>query len=400
MTNELQLFARIVRRHVALLQRDESEAEVVAKTIYPILTDGLRISSHDVRLEESLLGTSSRHHTGRADIVVRMAGRPVLVVECKAPSRRLSWKHLRRGAVEQAERYATELQVDYVLLSNGFHWILTKGRSIVAEATDREELLKHAREFFEWLKPKSLWYSATDLVVPPDFAPGLDILRRCETLSVTGSDVSRLAQMKKEMPHLVPRLEEEVHKALAVMEINRFARSMPLQRSLSVIHMDPTFSTYRQGAWLYDPIYCWHRANEASFLSSCAKADRRQTSVRLFIVDHAMTSDWTIRLPDIGKQMLRDGWTIAIINKSELKDFDLVEGDVVGEHVIAGYHEGEAFDYRFERSPRRAKQFRDKVLDYMGAHPDSAFERHRHGIERLAENCYHWSGRQRMTSNR
>ena len=189
------------------------------------------------------------------------------------------------------------------------------------------------------------------------------------------------------MPHVIPRLEEEVRKALAVIEIDRFARSMPFQRSLSVIHMDPTFSTYRQGAWLYDPIYRWHRANEASFLNYCAKADPRQTSVRLFIVGREMTSDWAVRLPNIGTRMLRDGWTIAIIGKDELKTFELDEGDVVGEHVIVGYREGDAFDYRFERNPIVAKRFRDKVRDYMTSHVDLSFRPSAYGVQRLEENC-------------
>ena len=133
MAAELRLFSRIIQRQLALLRREESEASAVAKVILPILTSGLGISLHDVRLEESLLHTSSRHKTGRADIVVRMADKPVLVVECKAPNKPLRWERLRRKAVEQAERYATELQVDYVLLTNGFHWILTKGRSVVAK---------------------------------------------------------------------------------------------------------------------------------------------------------------------------------------------------------------------------------------------------------------------------
>lgn len=389
MATELQLFSRVIQRQLALLRREESEASVVAKVILPILIDGLGISAHDVRLEESLLGTSSRHQTGRADIVVRMADRPVLVIECKAPNKPLRWERLRRKAVEQAERYATELQIDYVLLANGFHWILTKGRSIVAEAGDREELVKRVREFFEWLKPKSLWYSATGLIIPPDFDRGIDILARCNTLSVTTSDLHRLAHMRKEMPHVIPRLEEEVRKALAVTEINRFARSMPLQRSLSVIHMDPTFSTYRQGAWLYDPIYRWHRANEASFLNYCAKSDLQQTSLRIFIVDRTMTSDWAVRLPNIGRQMLRDGWTIAIIDKDLLKAFELGAGDVVGEHVIAAYHEGDAFDYRFERNPTRADRFRDKVRDYMAAYTDMSFHPSKRGVQRLEENCYY-----------
>lgn len=176
MATELQLFMRITQRQLALLRREESEASIVAKVILPILTNGLGISAHDVQLEGALSGTSSNHRTGRADIIVRMAGRPVLVVECKAPNKLLKWERLRRKAIEQAERYAIELQVDYVLLTNGFHWILTKGRSIVAEAGDREEFVRRAREFFEWLKPKSLWYAATGLIIPPDFDIGLDIL--------------------------------------------------------------------------------------------------------------------------------------------------------------------------------------------------------------------------------
>ena len=116
----MKLFKRTIQRQLALLRREESEASVVAKVILPILTNGLGISPLDIQLEESLLGTSLRHKTGRADIVVRMANKPVLVVECKAPNKSLQWEKLRRSAIEQAERYAIELQVDYVLLTNGY----------------------------------------------------------------------------------------------------------------------------------------------------------------------------------------------------------------------------------------------------------------------------------------
>jgi hypothetical protein len=389
--SKLRLFSRVIQRQLSLLRVDESEASMVAKVVLPIIIDGLGISIQDLSLEESLPGTSSREGTGRADIVVRMANRPVLVVECKAPNKRLKWEELRRKAIEQAERYAIELQIDYVLLTNGFHWILTKGRTIVAEAGDREEFVKRAREFYEWLKPKSLWYSATGLVIPPDFVQGVDILERCNMLAVTKSDLYKLARRRKEMPHVIPRLEEEVRKALAVAEINRFARSMPYQRSLAVVHMDPTFSTYRQGAWLYDPIYRSHRANGASFLNYCAKSDQRQTSLRVFIIDRAMTSDWAHRLPTIGRQLLQDGWTVALIQRDLLERFELSEGDVVGEHVIRHYHEGDAFDYRFERSASKAKLFRDKVRDYMAAYTDMAFHQKTHEAERLAENCYYFA---------
>lgn len=102
-----------------------------------------------------------------------------------------------------------------------------------------------------------------------------------------------------------------------------------------------------------------------------------------------MTSDWAVRLPNIGRQMLRDGWTIAIIDKDLLKAFELGAGDVVGEHVIAAYHEGDAFDYRFERNPTRADRFRDKVRDYMAAYTDMSFHPSKRGVQRLEENCYY-----------
>jgi hypothetical protein len=387
MRDEFARFVRVAERQLALVRREESEASVVAKTILPIVTDGLGISSQDTVLEDTLSATSANLQSGRADIVVRMADRPVLVIECKAPSKKLEWERLRRKAIEQAERYAIELQTDFVMLSNGYHWILTKGRSVVAEAGDRESFIQRAREFYEWLNVHSLWCAATGLVLPPAFDVGQDILRRCNAGGATRDDLAKLARMRDEMPYIIPRLEEEVHKALAIVRVNKFARSLKVQRSLSLLHIDPSFVSYRKGAWKYDPLYRQHRENGSAVLRAFGRpADG--VAVRAFVIDPATAADWSPRLAETGNAMLQEGWTVAIVDEPTLASYSLVESDVVGDYMNTAFLEREAFDYRFQRSPDRAKQARDRMSSYMYDHPEMVFPPTARGASRLHAYCY------------
>jgi hypothetical protein len=387
MPNGLGRFVRVAEKQLALVRRDESEASVVAKTILPIVTDGLGVAPQDVILEDSLAATSASLHSGRADIVVRMADQPVLVIECKAPSKKLEWERIRRKAVEQAERYAIELEVDFVMLSNGYHWILTKGRTVVAEAGDRESFVKHAREFYEWLNVHSLWYAATGLVLPPGFDVGRDVLYRCNAGIATREDLTRLARLRNEMPHVICRLEEEVHKALAIVRVNEFAKSLKVQRSLSLLHIDPSFVSYRKGAWKYDPLYRQHRENGSMILRSFGRpADG--LAVRAFVIDPATAGDWSLRLAEIGNTMLQEGWTAVVVDEPTLASYCLAESDVVGDYMNTAFLEGEAFDYRFQRAPNRAKQARDRMSSYMSDHPELVFPPSARGSSRLHAYCY------------
>jgi hypothetical protein len=388
MTPAYRHFDRTAKRQLGLLDPEENEASAVARVVLPILTRGLGISEQDVRLETSIPHGSLRDRTGRADIVISMAGRAVLLVECKAPRVSLHRFSASQKAVEQAERYAVRLGVDHIVVTNGHHWILRSGHETRMEASSRDEFVNLGRYFFTWLNPIRLWYWATRLVVPNDFEFGRRLVDRCRKKQVTLADLARLRKMRRFIPEaLYDRLEEEVHKTLAVLEINRLARMGTTSKNLAVVHLDPTFASYRQGAWLYDPIYRWHRMNESEILKSCARPQFGETAVRVFIVSDKTVGDWAVRMPEIGAQMLREGWTTAMINERDLLQYDLYEGDVIGDYVIAGYAPGEAFDYRFERNPRLGARLRSRLGDYMSTKPDFSFSPGKHGAARLFEHC-------------
>lgn len=388
MASAFRVFDTVVKERLALLDETENEASALARVVEPILTRGLGISEQDVRLEEPVPGGSRHGGAGRADLVIRMASNVVLLVECKAPRVQLYRSRAQREAIEQAERYANVLEVDLIVVTNGYQWILRSGRRTQLEARNREEFTKLGHYFFEWLEPWRLWNQATGLILPDDFEFGRKLVDRCRTAKVDQGDLSRLIKMRALLPErLYHRIEEEVHKSLAVIEISRLARSLKMPAKLSVIHLDPTFASYRQGAWLYDPVYKWHRRNEADILKSCARPQFGESAIRVFIVGTHALKDWVARLPRVGTQMLRDGWTTAIIHEEDLGAYEVAEGDVIGEYVIAGYSPGEAFDYHFERNPVAAARVRGKVQDYLATKPQCVFEPGSHAAQRLLEYC-------------
>lgn len=101
------VFDPLRRRYVALTP----EEEVRQKTLY-LLVGHLRVPSGRLAVEYSVKVNGLDK---RADAVVFDAeGKPLMVVECKAPSVMLS-----QAVLEQALRYHSALRPKFLLLTNG-----------------------------------------------------------------------------------------------------------------------------------------------------------------------------------------------------------------------------------------------------------------------------------------
>ena len=102
-----QVFDPLRRRFVALTP----EEEVRQKVLY-LLVEHLQVPAGLVAVEYSVKVNGLDK---RADVVVfGTKGRPLMVVECKAPSVTLT-----QAVLEQALRYHSALQPKFLLLSNG-----------------------------------------------------------------------------------------------------------------------------------------------------------------------------------------------------------------------------------------------------------------------------------------
>ncbi len=104
---KMMIFDRIRRKHVALTPEEWVRQHVVAY-----------LREHK-GIPESLIGVEKKLEINgmvrRFDLLVfNRSGKPVLLVECKAPSVEISEK-----AFDQAARYNRALRVDYLVVTNG-----------------------------------------------------------------------------------------------------------------------------------------------------------------------------------------------------------------------------------------------------------------------------------------
>ena len=117
-----QVFDPLRRRYVALTP----EEEIRQKVLY-LLVEHLHVPSGLVAVEYSVKVNGLDK---RADAVVfGNEGRPLMVVECKAPSVALT-----QAVLEQALRYHSALQPRFLLLSNGaaIHCLKTENGTVQA----------------------------------------------------------------------------------------------------------------------------------------------------------------------------------------------------------------------------------------------------------------------------
>lgn len=102
-----EVFDPVRKKYVALTP----EEEVRQKTLYH-LVEQLGVPAGLIAVEHTIALNELRK---RCDIVVfSKAGRPIMIVECKAAHIQIQQKTL-----EQASRYNFTLKVDYLLLTNG-----------------------------------------------------------------------------------------------------------------------------------------------------------------------------------------------------------------------------------------------------------------------------------------
>jgi predicted type IV restriction endonuclease len=106
-TQRKYIFDNIRRRYVLLTPeewvRQHFTAWLVSEKKYPVPLIAVEMALKTVRMDR------------RADIVVfSRDGKPVMIIECKAPSIRISQK-----VFDQVARYNMNLKVDYLAVSNG-----------------------------------------------------------------------------------------------------------------------------------------------------------------------------------------------------------------------------------------------------------------------------------------
>ncbi|MBR1513628.1 MAG: type I restriction enzyme HsdR N-terminal domain-containing protein [Bacteroidales bacterium] len=118
------VFDPLRRRYVALTP----EEEVRQKTLY-LLVEHLGVPSGRLAVEYSVKVNGLDK---RADAVVFDAvGKPLIIVECKAPSVTLS-----QSVLEQALRYHSVLQPRFLLLTNGASIYCFKAENSILTAMD------------------------------------------------------------------------------------------------------------------------------------------------------------------------------------------------------------------------------------------------------------------------
>jgi type I site-specific restriction endonuclease len=101
------VFDPLRRREVALTPEEEVRQQVLY-----LLVEGLKVPAGLVAVEYSLKVNGMDR---RADVVVfGKEGRPLMVVECKRPEVTLD-----QNVVDQALRYNNELNVRYIVITNG-----------------------------------------------------------------------------------------------------------------------------------------------------------------------------------------------------------------------------------------------------------------------------------------
>ena len=108
---QLQIFDPVRRKYVAL-----TPEEWVRQHFIHYLTKNKKVPLSHISVEKSIRVS---HLAKRADIIVFKGGlKPVLVVECKAPSVEIT-----EEVFHQVLRYNMSLMVDYLVLTNGLRHI-------------------------------------------------------------------------------------------------------------------------------------------------------------------------------------------------------------------------------------------------------------------------------------
>ena len=108
---QLQIFDPVRRKYVAL-----TPEEWVRQHFIHYLTKNKKVPLSHISVEKSIRVS---HLAKRADIIVFKGGlKPVLVVECKAPSVEIT-----EEVFHQVLRYNMSLRVDYLVLTNGLRHI-------------------------------------------------------------------------------------------------------------------------------------------------------------------------------------------------------------------------------------------------------------------------------------
>ena len=108
--------------------------EAVRQWFIAVLHEGMKVPEHMMGSEVALVHAGKRY---RADIVVYdRSARPLMVVECKRPEVELD-----QAVVDQALRYNNELNVKYIVLTNG----------------ERTFMFEHREDGYVFLEKAPLW---------------------------------------------------------------------------------------------------------------------------------------------------------------------------------------------------------------------------------------------------
>ena len=111
---QLQIFDLVRRRYVAL-----TPEEWVRQHFIHYLTENKNVPISHITVEKSIRVS---HLAKRVDIIVFKGGlKPLLVVECKAPSVEIT-----EEVFHQVLRYNMSLRVDFLVLTNGLQHIYCK----------------------------------------------------------------------------------------------------------------------------------------------------------------------------------------------------------------------------------------------------------------------------------
>lgn len=316
----------------------------------------------DIKCEQVL-------NTGRPDILVSMDNHPVLVVECKKPNK--SFDHLRTNALAQAERYASELHINRILVTNGRAWILACGHQVVAEAKSPEEFIAGIGEFCRWINIRELWCSATGLVVPETDFEARRFIERAWNEESNDEDLRWAQKFRERIPFIGSRIEEEIYKSITIKRQYQRICEIGEPERFSVIHIDNTFAAYRAGAWSYDPLYHRHLWDEHSFIREARRLGISDSAVRVFITKR-MTELEKSRLFKVSQKMINEGWTVMTVPESALKFNGIHPGDAIGSYY-SSYSEDQAYSINLLKAARKANQLKGTVHDLFSVFPESIF---------------------------
>ncbi|HVT13898.1 MAG TPA: type I restriction endonuclease [Fimbriimonadaceae bacterium] len=333
-----------------------TEEDLRAKVVVPVL-QALGYRNYDIHLEEYL------PHSGRADAVAYINDVPVIAVECKRPGT-LAKGHAVRDALTQAERYAIEIQVGRVLITDGDVWLLTDGRSEVLTIPNRWDFLRELERFFTWLRPSSMWIKACGLRYPDGLWIGA-VLDRIQGGNSALTDLEKVAAIRGSEPRIAEVLDRLILNVIAIRNDVKLLEKAKPSGGDAIIRCDRTLIGSAPSSWDYDPLYHFLQMAELAATESFLDRPDASRGTRILVVEPKPKATTAARAHSVAKRLLDNRWVIGVMSYDLLAEYGLSGFDVVENYVVDAGPELPRASF----APRRARLARLSLDRLIGDHP-------------------------------